>query len=75
MAAFGELAELPHPQPVAQAGAALGQPHVGRLAVGERDPPGLELVLGPGRAGVFVVAQTLPKSPPAWRCRSHRTAP
>ena len=57
VAALGELAELPHPQPVAQAGAALGQPHVDRLTVGERDPPGLELVLGPGRAGVFVVAQ------------------
>jgi len=57
VAAFGELAELPHPQPVAQAGAAPGQPHVDRLAVGELDLPGLELVLVPVRAGVFAVGQ------------------
>ncbi len=57
MAALGALAQLPYPQPVAQAGAPFGQVHGHHLTVGQTHSIGSELLLRPILAGEFVVGQ------------------
>jgi hypothetical protein len=57
VAALAALAQLPHPQPVAQASAALGQKQGCELATGQSHLAGGELLLRPRFSGVFVVSQ------------------
>jgi hypothetical protein len=56
MTTLGELAELPHPQPVAQLGAPLGKPGRAPLARGQAYLGGKKLLLRPIRPRVFAIA-------------------
>src|ERR1700683_2906082 len=57
MTTLGELAELPHPQPVAQLGAPLGEPDRAPLTRGQAYLGGKKLLLRPIRPRVFVIAE------------------
>ena len=57
MPALGALAQLPHPQSVAQARAPLGQIQGDDLAAGQVHPGSEERLLGPWLAGELVIGQ------------------